>query len=169
MTLVMGLKYKLIRKPFYGLFNPMRYLLFSFILVFFVSCSKEDKSTEQNNTAGNQIEDSDNPADTNLTPEEKFSTSILLDFLNDSEDEDLAEYLETQIYKMGSDYTGASVIEVTPSTWLVMLEKGGTTKNYLLQKFVDFKSNEYYFSMKETLLTVTDVISRRKVKTSAGE
>ncbi len=58
---------------------------------------------------------------------------------------------------------------MTPSTWLVSLEKDGSVKNYLLQKYVDLKSNEYYFSFKETTLNLTDVISRVKPKISAGE
>jgi len=94
----------------------------------------------------------------------------MLDFL-DSDDGALGDFLESEIYKMGAYFTGASVVELNPSTWLVVLEKDGTEKNYLLQKFVDFKTNEYYFKLKETPLNVTDVISKGKVKsfTVAGE
>ena len=139
------------------------------VSVIFISCSKEDKPVTQQNQQKVQNEDNDSPADTNLTPEEKFSSSILIDFLGDSDDEDLGEFLETEIFKMGASYNGASVVEITPSTWLVSLEKDGNIKNYLLQRYVDFKTNDYYFSMKETTLTLTDVISRSKPKTSAGE
>jgi hypothetical protein len=93
----------------------------------------------------------------------------MLDFLNDSDDEDLSDFLEDQVYKMGANFRGASLVELNPSTWLLMLEKDGVTKNYLIQKFVDFTTNEDYFRMKETALTITDVISRGKVKTTAGE
>lgn len=137
----------------------MKHILLLLVLFCFISCSKDDKTPEEN----------DNPADTNLTPGEKFSVSILSDFLDDSDDEDLASFLETQIYKMGTGYNGAAVVEITPSTWLVMLEKDGNTKNYLLQKYVDFKTNEYYFTFKETQLTLTDIITKGKTKTSAGE
>ncbi|MBL8017934.1 MAG: hypothetical protein JNK43_11730 [Ignavibacteria bacterium] len=149
----------------------MRYLILSAFLfsAVFISCSKEDKPVTQQNQQKVQNEESDSPADTNLTPEEKFSSSILIDFLGDSDDEDLGEFLETEIFKMGANYNGASVVEITPSTWLVSLEKDGNIKNYLLQRYVDFKTNDYYFSMKETSLTLTDVISRSKPKTSAGE
>lgn len=149
----------------------MKFLLPLLILVsvIFISCSKEDKPVTQQNQQKVQNEDNDSPADTNLTPEEKFSSSILIDFLGDSDDEDLGEFLETEIFKMGANYNGASVVEITPSTWLVSLEKDGNIKNYLLQRYVDFKTNDYYFSMKETTLTLTDVISRSKPKTSAGE
>jgi hypothetical protein len=112
----------------------MKYLLLLLVLICLVSCSKDDKPPLQQNTQKNQPDENDNPEDTNLTPEEKFSVSILSDFLGDSDDEDLASFLETQIYKMDSAYTGAAVVEITPSTWLVMLEKDGNTKNYLLQK-----------------------------------
>ena len=135
-----------------------------------MSCSKDDKNSQQNtNTQKVQQDDSDNPPDTNLTPQEKFSSSIMLDFLNESDDEALADYLETEIYKMGASYKGASVVEISPAAWLVMLEKDGNTKNFLLQKFVDFKTNEYYFDMKETSLTITDVITRKNKKSPAGE
>jgi hypothetical protein len=149
----------------------MKFLLPILIMVsvIFISCSKEDKPVTQQNQQKVQNEDNDSPADTNLTPEEKFSSSILIDFLGDSDDEDLGEFLETEIFKMGASYNGASVVEITPSTWLVSLEKDGNIKNYLLQRYVDFKTNDYYFSMKETTLTITDIISRSKPKTSAGE
>ena len=150
----------------------MRYILFSILFVLFISCSKEEKQTsKQEKAPKNQVEDTDdNPSDTNMTLEEKFSTSIMLDFL-DSDDGALGDFLESEIFKMGANYTGASVVELNPSTWLVILEKDGTEKNYLLQKFVDFNTNEYYFRLKETPLTVTDVIFRGKVKslTVAGE
>lgn len=150
----------------------MKYILFAFILIFFASCSKEEKQTlKQEKAPKNQVEDvDDNTSDTDMTPGEKFSTSVMLDFL-DSDDEFLGEYIESEIYKMGVNFTGASVVELNPSTWLVMLEKDGAVKNYLLQKYVDFKTNDYYFKLKETPLTVTDVIAKGNVKTitTAGE
>lgn len=150
----------------------MRIIIFAFIIIFFASCSKEEKQTTQKEkTPKNQVENIEvNPSDSEMTPEEKFSTSIMLDFL-DSDDEYLSDYLESEIYKMGSNYTGASIVELNPSTWLVMLEKDGSEKNYLLQKYVDFNTNDYYFKLKETPLTVTDVIARGKVKiiTTSGD
>ena len=144
----------------------MKYLLILLISAILISCFREDTPQTQQKVTQ---DDNESPADTNLTAEEKFSAAILVDFLNDSDDEDLGSFLETEIYKMGATYNGASVVEVTPSTWLVSLEKDGSVKNYLLQKYVDLKSNEYYFSFKETTLNLTDVISRVKTKTSAGE
>ncbi len=149
----------------------MKYLLILLTFIAFISCSKDEKpvTQQQQNQQKVNSEENENPADTNLTPEEKFSASILVDFLSDSDDEDLASFLENDIYKMSANYNGVTVVEITPSTWLVTFEKSGTLKNYLLQKFVDFKTNDYYFSFKETSLTITDVVSRTKPKTSAGE
>lgn len=149
----------------------MKYLIILLTFVAFISCSKDDKpvTQQQQNQQKVNSEENENPADTNLTPEEKFSASILVDFLGDSDDEDLASFLENEVYKMGANYNGVTVIEITLSTWLVTFEKDGNLKNYLLQKFVDFKTNDYYFSFKETTLTITDIISRTKPKTSAGE
>jgi len=144
----------------------MKYILILLISAIFISCTKEETPQTQQKVTQ---DDNESPADTNLTPEEKFSAAILVDFLNESEDEDLGSFLETEIYKMGASYNGASVVEVTPSTWLVSLEKDGSVKNYLLQKYVDLKSNEYYFSFKETTLNLADVISRVKPKTQPGE
>lgn len=150
----------------------MKYILILLSLTAFISCSKDEKPVTQQQQQNQQKVNSDeieNPADTNLTPEEKFSSLILVDFLGDSDDEDLASFLETKVYKMNANYNGVTVIEITPSTWLVTFEKDGNLKNYVLQKFVDFKTNEYYFSFKETSLTITDIISGSKPKTSAGE
>ncbi|RPI16922.1 MAG: hypothetical protein EHM58_10955 [Ignavibacteriae bacterium] len=142
------------------------YIIVLIIGITFLSCSKDSDKQSQRNMDEDEIE---NPADTTLTPEEMFSTSILIDYLNDSDDEDLADYLETEIYKTGLDFSGISVVEATPSTWLVMMEKDSVTKNYLLQKFLNVKTNENYFRMKETQLTLTDIISKEKIKSSAGE
>lgn len=121
-----------------------------------LSCTKEDAEK----IPAEEIEN----IDTNLTPAQKFSSSILIDFLNDSDDDDLAGFLETEVYKLGSNYKGTAVIEVTPSTWLVVMEKDSTNKNYMLQKYVDIKTNDYYFTFKETTLTVTDVITKPGAK-----
>jgi hypothetical protein len=151
----------------------MKYFLIIIIAVFFISCSKkDDKPVTDNKTQTEQKQDSPddtNPADTNLTPEEKFSTSIMTDFLDGPEDEDLQDYLEEEVFKYSGNYTGAAVIELSPSTWLLSLEKNDAVKNYIIQRYVDFKSNDYYFRMKETSLNVSDVFSRSKSKTGAGE
>jgi Flp pilus assembly protein TadD len=148
----------------------LKYFLLLLLSALVISCSKDDKSVQNQQTSDKkQNEETENLADTNLTPEEKFSSAILVDFLNDSEDEDLASFLETELYKMGANYTGTAVVEITPSSWLAVMEKDGAAKNFLIQKYIDFKTNDYYFSMKETTLTLTDIISKSRNRTSAGE
>ena len=134
----------------------MKSILILFVLAGLFSCSGDDKQDK----LSDQQDDSESPADTNLTPQEKFSSSIITDFLGDPDDDDLTFYLETEIYKLAVNYKGAAVIELTPSTWFVSFEKDSTARNYLLQKYVDLRSNEYYFRFNETTLTLTDIITR---------
>jgi len=141
------------------------FYLFLICTILFISCSKEDKNQQPLQKSG----ETETTVDTNLTPQEKFSSSMLIDFMDESDDAELADYLETEIYRMGAEFTGASIVEISPAVWFIMLEKDGISKNYLLQKFVNFKSNEYYFTLKETYLTITDIVTKRKVNTSAGE
>lgn len=147
----------------------MRFVIVIIISVLIIGCSKDNKQTTTNDkppTGQNQKTDTpvdDNaPLDTNLTPEEKFSSSVMVDFLDDAEDEDLEGFLEDEVFKFSSNYTGAAVIGLSPSTWLLSLEKDNTTKNYLIQKYVDFKTNEYYFKMNETSLKITDAITQKQ-------
>jgi hypothetical protein len=158
----------------------MRFLLSIIFLILFLyvqGCSKkEDKPVTDDKKQTNRIEpppNSDdtieNPEDSTMTPEEQFSTSIMSDFLDDSDDEDLQDYLETEIYKYAQNYNGVSVIELSPSTWFVSFEKDGNNKNFILQKYIDFKSTDAYFRMKETNLTVNDIVSKGRNKSSAGE
>lgn len=137
-----------------------RYLIFLFFvsLVIFFSCSKEDKQSNKTGRQETKQEDVENPADTIMSPEEKFSSSIMIDFLDSSDDEDLDGYLQDELFKYSKDYRGASVVQLTSSTWFVSLQNNTSVKNFILQKYVDFSSNDYYFVLKETNLTVSDII-----------
>ena len=145
----------------------MKYIFIFALLFVFASCSKDNKpttTTDKQQTEQKQqqteLNDDTNPADTNLTPEEKFSSSVMDDFLDNAEDDDLQGFLEDEVYtKYAGNFTGAAVIGLTPSTWLLALEKDNTTKNFLIQRFVDFKSNEYYYRMNETSIKIQDVVS----------
>lgn len=130
---------------------------------FSAGCSKtEDKPQEkrQETTQQQNNDETDNPQDTAMSPEEQFSTSIMTDFLGDSDDDDLQDYIETEIYKNAQNYNGVSMIELSPSTWFVSFEKDGNNKNFILQKYIDFKTSDYYFRMKETNLTVNDIAKK---------
>jgi len=145
----------------------IRLLLVIFIAAFIISgCSKKDdkpvtekkqETTTEQQTNPNEIE---NPQDTVLSPEEQFSTAIMSDFLDGSDDEELQDYLETEIYKYSQNYNGVSLIEISPSTWFVSFEKDNNNKNFILQKYIDFKSGDSYFRMKETNLTVNDIAKK---------
>jgi hypothetical protein len=140
----------------------MKYILMILLITGLVSCSKDDKPEVDQQDQTTQTEEGDTGIDSNLSSEEKFSTAILLDFLGDPEDEDLADFLESQVFSMGANYNGAAVVEVTPSTWIVALEKNGAVKNHILQRYVDLKTNEYYFTFKETTLSIPDAVLKPK-------
>jgi len=129
--------------------------VFSANLVLFTSCSKEEKPV----TNQKEQEEPENSQDTILSPEEKFSSSILIDFLDDYDDDDLAAYLEDELFKKAQDYRGASVLQVSNNLWFVTLESRNQSKNFLLQKFVDFQTNDYYFVLNETSLKISDIIT----------
>lgn len=131
-----------------------------FLLLAFISCSKNDKQqTDKSTRQEKQQDESENPGDTLMSPEEKFSSSITIDFLDAPDDEDLTNYLEEELFKYSKTYRGASVMQLSNAVWFVSLENNSSTKNFLLQKFVDFNSNDYYFVLKETTLNVSDVIA----------
>ncbi len=141
----------------------MNRLLIILLAIVLISCSKEDKSVSQKQTPEQkQKEEIENPQDTNMTPEEKFSSSIMIDFLDNSEDDDLASFLEDELYKYSDTYRGASVMQLANNLWFVTLDNPNNSKNFLLEKFVDFRTSEYYFKLTETTLKLSDVI------TSAG-
>lgn len=138
-----------------------------FLAMGLISCSKDDKPAGEEHDQTTQNEDGDTGIDPNLSPGEKFSTAILMDFLGDPEDEDLADFLVSHVFSMGANYNGAALVEITPSTWIVALEKDGVVKNHILQRYVDLKSNEYYFTFKETALSIPDAVV--KSNTSVGK
>ncbi|MCX7877010.1 MAG: hypothetical protein N2510_00045 [Ignavibacteria bacterium] len=137
-----------------------KFLFFSAILILILqSCT--DKIRELQQKPEDEKQQEENLADTILTPQEKFAFIMMTDFLNESEDADLASYLEEEIFSMGENFTGAAVIEITPSTWLLSLEKNNTVKNYILQKYIDFKTLESYFTMSETTMKPTEILSKK--------
>jgi hypothetical protein len=140
----------------------MKYFISLIIVFAFISCREESGRNTRD-------DDTENSYDTSLTPQERFSTAILIDFLEDSNDEDLASYLETEIYRRGANFKGASIMEISPAVWFVMFQKDTVSQNFILQKFVDIKTNDNYFQLNETKLTLTDIITKRKGKTSQTE
>jgi hypothetical protein len=136
----------------------MKHVLILLILSGLIACSKTDKQQEKGSTTKNQGEEIENPGDTTMTVEEKFSSSILTDFLDDTDDDDLGAYLEDELFKYSQNYRGASLMQISNSLWFVTLENQNSSKNFLLQKFVDFNTNDYYFRLTETSLNVSDIL-----------
>ena len=58
-----------------------------------------------------------------MTPEEQFSSSIMTDFLGDSDDDDLQDYIETEIYKYAQNYNGVSMLSFLRVPGLFHLKK----------------------------------------------
>jgi hypothetical protein len=149
-------------------------IFFNFVLIIsfitFLSCSKEEKQQSDKTVKKEtkQEEQEQNPSDTLMSPEEKFSSSIVVDFLDSPEDEDLTDYLEEELFKYSQTYRGASVMQLSTTIWFVTLENKTSTQNFLLQKFVDFNSNDYYFVLKETNLNISDVIASASLYRSSN-
>jgi hypothetical protein len=141
-----------------------KYLLLFFVLILsvFISCSK-DESEDDNES---DTEESDT---TNLTPAEKFSTSLMADFLNEEEDDALELYLEEVFYpQYNGKYKGASITKLGNSVWLITTDEPDE-KNFTLQKFVNMKTDDYYFKLKETKMTIEDILKDGQVRSNMAD
>jgi hypothetical protein len=96
----------------------------------------------------NNTEVTENDADTTaLTPEEAFSQAMV-NILN-TEDEDLQNYLEDEIYPIVKNSNKITIDNISSSLFLLQYVENGTQKNILIQKFYDLEKDEYFFEKRE--------------------
>jgi len=128
----------------------LKIIPFVLLAVLFISCSKDDKQkTEikqnQTSTQNTAVDD----ADTNMTKEEVFSSTLVQDIAGD-ENEDLQIYLEEVIYPMVSKSGKVTLEKISGSLYLLSYDDNGTMKNLLIQEYYSLGKDEMVFDKIET-------------------
>ncbi len=131
-------------------------LLCAAAAAFIFSCGKDNSQkpvTEtQRNEKSNEQSSSDEDADTVLTPQEAFSSSLVQDILGDEDDPDLEEYLEEEIYPVVLKSQKVTIDRISSSIFLLTYDEAGARKNFFIQKFYNPRKDEFVFEK-----TATDV------------
>jgi hypothetical protein len=129
------------------MFNTIKYLFLVLIVFAFVSCSKEDIKRKIEKTTNTEVIDED--ADTTaMTPEEAFSSAMVSNIL-DTEDEDLQNYLEDEIYPIVKNSNKVTIDNISSSLFLLQYVENGNQKNILIQKFYNPDKDEFFFEKRE--------------------
>lgn len=129
----------------------LKIIPFVLLAVLFISCSKEDKQKTDNkqNQTTSQQNNSVDEADTNLTKEETFSSTLVQDIAGDN-NEDLEFYLEEVIYPMVSKSNKVTLDKISGSLYLLSYDENGTMKNLLIQEYYSPVKDEMIFDKIET-------------------
>ena len=130
------------------MFKSINIILFAFLIIGFMSCSKEQvKRTIEKKVDTEATED--NEADTTaMSPEEAFSSAMVSNILN-TEDEDLQDYLEAEIYPIVKSSSKVTIDNISSSLFLMQYEEKGSIKNILIQKFYNPSKDEFFFEKRE--------------------
>ena len=91
-----------------------------------------------------------------LSPEELFSSTLLEDILQSSEDDDLKSYLEEEIYPIVSNSTKVTIDRVSASLYLLSYDENGVQKNFVIQKFYNPSNLEMHFEINEIETNAAD-------------
>jgi|WetSurMetagenome_2_1015567.scaffolds.fasta_scaffold603648_1 hypothetical protein len=125
----------------------IKYLFFVFLIIAFVSCSKEQVKRTIEKKIDTQVVEDD--ADTtSLSPEESFSQALVNNIL-DTEDEDLQVYLEDEIYPLVKSSNKVTIDNISSSLYLLQYDDKGNTKNILIQKFYNPEKDDFFFEKRE--------------------
>lgn len=128
----------------------LRIIPFVLLAVLFISCSKEDKQKTESKQNQNSTQNADvDEADTNMTKEEVFSSTLVQDIAGD-ENEDLQIYLEEVIYPMVSKSSKVTLEKISGSLYLLSYDDNGTMKNLLIQEYYSPGKDEMVFDKIET-------------------
>lgn len=128
------------------MFNFLKYFLLILIIVSFISCSKDDIKRKIEKTTNTEVTE-DETDTTALTPEEAFS-SAMVGILN-TDDEDLQNYLEDEIYPIVKNSNKITIDKISSSLFLLQYVENGNQKNILIQKFYDLDKDEFFFEKRE--------------------
>lgn len=132
------------------MYKMLRIIPFVLLAVLFISCSKEDKQKTESKQNQNSTQNADvDEADTNMTKEEVFSSTLVQDIAGD-ENEDLQIYLEEVIYPMVSKSSKVTLEKISGSLYLLSYDDNGTMKNLLIQEYYSPGKDEMVFDKIET-------------------
>lgn len=132
------------------MYKMLRIIPFVLLAVLFISCSKEDKQKTETKQNQNSTQNADvDEADTNMTKEEVFSSTLVQDIAGD-ENEDLQIYLEEVIYPMVSKSSKVTLEKISGSLYLLSYDDNGTMKNLLIQEYYSPGKDEMVFDKIET-------------------
>ena len=127
----------------------IKYFGLLLLTILIISCGDDKKSDTE--TA-----DKDESDTISLSPEELFSSTLLEDILQSSEDDDLKSYLEEEIYSIVSNSTKVTIDRVSASLYLLSYDENGVQKNFIIQKFYNPSNLEMYFEINETETNAVD-------------
>jgi len=127
----------------------IKYFGLLLLTLLIISCG-DDKKNDTETT------DKDESDTISLSSEELFSSTLLEDILQSSEDDDLKSYLEEEIYPIVSNSTKVTIDRVSASLYLLTYDENGVQKNFVIQKFYNPSSLEMHFEINEIETNAAD-------------
>ncbi len=121
-------------------------VLFTIIISSCGKKSSDEKSTSQEDLKSEETDTS------SLTPQEALSITLIEDIMNQSDD-DLADYIQTEIYPIVAKSQRVTMERISASLYLLEYESSGTEKYILIQKFYSPITDEITFTRTETSIT----------------
>ena len=123
------------------------YFIFLMLTVMIISSCGKNTSEQKKNEQSESISDT-----MALTPKEALSATLLEDIMNQSDD-DLADYIQEEIYPLVLKSQRVTMERLSASLYLLQYESSGTDKYLLIQKFYNPQSDEVTFTKTETTIT----------------
>ena len=118
-------------------------LFFCSVLIF--ACSKNNQNTNTSSNTDTQGEELDTAE---LEKDEMFGAVLTNDFLNE-EDEELENYLMTQIYPLVSTSKKVTIDKISGSEYMLIYDEANNTKRMLIKKYYNPLAEEVFFERSE--------------------
>lgn len=134
----------------------MKFLSVFLLLAFFISCGDNDDSDISNNDSN---EKNESMSDTNLSPAENFSASLVQNILEE-DDEDLQVYLEKEFFPLASNSPKVTIDKISSSIYILSFQSDTVMKNFLIQKFYLPARDEFVFEKSEIDFDAADRLVR---------